>query len=139
MIEGPDERYQIATSLFHCILSASPNEAAYNTYSVRVMEIRIAGSSCRRLQLLFDQIYLLFIFIFLLEDKLLPNTQIELNIEIQKDSNLIWRAGGANCSYFNKTSTFVPRLTFNSEGQKLYMENYLLLKTESLDNAILAF
>ena len=61
MIEGPDERYQIATSAFHCILSGSPNEAACNTYSAGVMEIRIAGSSCRRPQLLFDQIYLLII------------------------------------------------------------------------------
>ena len=32
-----------------------------------------------------------------LEDKLLPNTKIELNLEIERDSNLIWRAGGANC------------------------------------------
>ena len=61
MIEGPDERYQIATSAFHCILSGSLNEAACNTYSAGVMEIRIAGSSCRRLQLLFDEIYLLII------------------------------------------------------------------------------
>ena len=57
MIEGPDERYQIATSAFHCILSASPNEAACNTYSAGVMEIRIAGSSCRQPPLLFAQIY----------------------------------------------------------------------------------
>ena len=61
MIEGPNERYQIATSAFHCILSGSLNVAAYNTYRAGVMEIRIAGSSCRRLQLLFDQIYLLII------------------------------------------------------------------------------
>ena len=54
---GPDERYQIATSAFHCILSASPNEAACNTYSAGVMEIRIAGSSCRRPQLLFDNFF----------------------------------------------------------------------------------
>ena len=61
MIEGPDERYQIATSAFHCILSGSPNEAACNTYSAGAMEIRIAGSSCHWPQLLFDQIYLLII------------------------------------------------------------------------------
>ena len=57
MIESPNERYQIATSAFHCILSGSRNEAAYNTYSAGVMEIRIAGSSCRRPQVLLDQIY----------------------------------------------------------------------------------
>ena len=61
MIDGSDERYQIATSAFYCILSGSPNEAAYNTYSAGVMEIRIVDSSCRRPQLLFDEIYLLII------------------------------------------------------------------------------
>ena len=39
MIEGPDERHQIATCAFHCILNESPNEAAYNTYRAGVMEI----------------------------------------------------------------------------------------------------
>lgn len=29
-----------------------------------------------------------------LEDKLLPKTKIEINFEIEKDDNLIWRAGG---------------------------------------------
>ena len=57
MIEGPDERYQIATSAFHCILSGILNEAAYNTYSAGVMEIRIAGSSCRLPQLLFGNFF----------------------------------------------------------------------------------
>ena len=60
-----------------------------------------------------------------MEDKLLPNTKIELNIEIKKDSNLIWQAG-ANCRVIiTRFQLFVPRLSFNSEGQKLYMENYL--------------
>ena len=45
---------KFATSAFHCILSRSLNEAAYNTYSAGVMEIRIEGSSCRRPQLLFN-------------------------------------------------------------------------------------
>ena len=61
MIEGLDERFHIATSAFHCILSGSLNKAACNTYSQGVMDIRIAGSSCCRPQLLFDQIYLLII------------------------------------------------------------------------------
>ena len=38
-MEGPDERYQIATCAFHFILNESPNEAAYNTYRAGVMEI----------------------------------------------------------------------------------------------------
>ena len=61
-----------------------------------------------------------------LEDKLLPNTKIELNIELESDNNLIWRTGGANCRVvLSRFQLFVPKLTFNSEGQKIYMENYL--------------
>ena len=61
-----------------------------------------------------------------LEDKLLPNTKIELNIEIESDNNLIWRTGGNDCRVIlTRFQLFVPRLTFNSEGQKLYADNYL--------------
>ena len=61
-----------------------------------------------------------------LENKLLPNTKIELNIEIESDGNLIWRAGGAECRVIlTRFQLFVPRITFNSKGQNLYMENYL--------------
>ena len=52
-----------------------------------------------------------------LQDKLLPNMKIDLDIEFEDDKNLIWRQGAAD--------TKIPRLIFNSEGQKLYMENYL--------------
>ena len=66
-----------------------------------------------------------------LEDKLLPNTKIELNIEIDKDNNLIWRKEGADdpaTSYrliITRFQLFIPRLLYNSQGQKLYLENYL--------------
>ena len=61
-----------------------------------------------------------------LEDKLLPNTKIELNIELESDSNLIWRAGGANCRVIlTRFQLFVPRITFNSLGEKFFMDNYL--------------
>ena len=67
-----------------------------------------------------------------LQDKLLPNMKIDLNIEFDDDKNLIWRrTGGADAagtSYrliIRRLQLFVPRLVFNSEGQKLYMENYL--------------
>ena len=60
-----------------------------------------------------------------LEDKLLPNTKIELNFEIESDSNLVFQAG-ANCTVIVKRlQLYIPKLTFNEEGQKLYMENYL--------------
>ena len=61
-----------------------------------------------------------------LEEKLLPNTKIELNIELESNNNLIWRAGGNDCRVIlTRFQLFIPRLTINSEGQKLYMENYL--------------
>ena len=67
-----------------------------------------------------------------LQDKLLPNVRIELQIEIENDKNLIWRGDGqadaAGTSYrliTRRLQLFVPRLVFNSEGQKLYLENYL--------------
>ena len=66
-----------------------------------------------------------------LQDKLLPNTKIDLNIEFDDDKNLIWRqraADAAGTSYrliVRRLQLFVPRLVFNSEGQKLYMEDYL--------------
>ena len=66
-----------------------------------------------------------------LQDKLLPNMKIDLDIEFEDDKNLIWRQGAADAagiSYrliIKRLQLFVPRLVFNSEGQKLYTENYL--------------
>ena len=67
-----------------------------------------------------------------LQDKLLPNVKIELQIEMENDKNLIWRGDGhadaADRTYrliITRLQLFVPRLIFKSEGQKLYLENYL--------------
>ena len=61
-----------------------------------------------------------------LENKLLPNTKIGLNIEIESDGNLIWRAGGNDCRVIlTRFQLFVPRITFNSKGQEIYLKNYL--------------
>ena len=66
-----------------------------------------------------------------LQDKLLPNMKTDLDIEFEDDKNLIWRQGAADAagtSYrliIKRLQLFVPRLIFNSEGQKLYTENYL--------------
>ena len=61
-----------------------------------------------------------------LEDKLLPNTKIELNFEIEKEDNLIWRDGGQRFRVvITRLQLFVPRLVFNSEGNKIYMSEYL--------------
>ena len=61
-----------------------------------------------------------------LEDKLLPNTKIEINFEIEKDDNLIWRTGGNRCRVvITRLQLFVPRLIFNEDGHKIYMKDYL--------------
>ena len=66
-----------------------------------------------------------------LQDKLLPNTKIDLSIEFDDDKNALWRQGAADAggtSYrliIKRLQLFVSRLVFNSEGQKLYMEDYL--------------
>ena len=58
-----------------------------------------------------------------LEDKLLPNTTIEINFEIEKDDNLIWITGGNRCRVvITRLQLFVPRLVFNSEGNKICMK-----------------
>ena len=67
-----------------------------------------------------------------LQDRLLPNVRIEIQIEMDNDKNLIWRGDGhadaADRSYrliVKRLQLFVPRMIFNAEGQKLYLENYL--------------
>ena len=61
-----------------------------------------------------------------LRDELLPSTRLELNLEIESDDNLIWRTGGAACRVMiTKMELIVPRITFNSEGQSLYMNQFL--------------
>ena len=61
-----------------------------------------------------------------LEDKLLPNTKIEINFEIEKDDNLIWRTGGNRCRVvITRLQLFVPRLIFNKDGHDIYMKDYL--------------
>ena len=65
-------------------------------------------------------------FFEILENKLLPNTKIELNIELESDGNLIWRNAGNDCRVIlSRFQLFVPRITFNSKGQELYLQNYL--------------
>ena len=60
-----------------------------------------------------------------LEMNLLPSGRLELNIEIESDANLIWQ-GADNCRVIlTKLQLIVPRITFNSEGQSLYMSKFL--------------
>ena len=58
-------------------------------------------------------------------DELLPNTRVEINFEIESNGNLIWQAGADCRVVITRTQLYVPRITFNSEGQSSYMSQYL--------------
>ena len=63
-----------------------------------------------------------------LRDQLLPHTHLEINLELESDSNLIWRVG-ADCRVeVTKMQLYVSRITFNSEGQSLYASKYITNK-----------
>ena len=60
-----------------------------------------------------------------LKDELLPNTRVELNLEIESDGNLILQAADDCRVIITRMQLFVPRITFNSDGQSLCMSEYL--------------
>ena len=60
-----------------------------------------------------------------LRDELLPSTRLELNLEIESDGNLIWQAGAACRVMIMRMQLVVPRITFNSEGQLLYIDQFM--------------
>ena len=63
-----------------------------------------------------------------MEDELLPSTRLELNMQIESDANLIWQATD-NCRVIiTRMQLIVPRITFNYEGQTLYMQQFLKSK-----------
>ena len=59
-----------------------------------------------------------------LEDQLLPNSKIEIKIEIESDANLSWRTTNDNRVVITKFQLLVPRITFNSKGNELYLTKY---------------
>ena len=60
-----------------------------------------------------------------LEMNMLPSGRVEINIEIESDANLIWQASD-NCRVIlTKMELILPRITFNSEGQSMYMAKFL--------------
>ena len=53
---------------------------------------------------------------------------MEINLELESDANLIFQAG-ANCRVvLTKLQLYVPRITFNSEGQSLYASKFITNK-----------
>ena len=63
-----------------------------------------------------------------LRDELLPNTRLELNLQLESDANLIWQAGADCRVVVTKMQLLIPRITFNSEGQSLYASDYIANK-----------
>ena len=61
----------------------------------------------------------------MLEDELLPNTRVEINLEIESDGNLIWQAGGDCRVVITRMQLYVLRITFNSEGKSSRVSQYL--------------
>ena len=60
-----------------------------------------------------------------LRDELLPSTKLEINLQIESDNNLIWQAGAACRVMIMRMQLVVPRITFNSEGQSLYIDQFM--------------
>ena len=57
--------------------------------------------------------------------ELLPNSRIEIKIELESDADLVWQAAD-NCRVVvTELQLIVPRIVFNSEGKALYMSKYL--------------
>ena len=58
-------------------------------------------------------------------NELLPNSRIELNIDLESDANLVWRVTD-NCRVvLSKFQLIVPRIVFNADGKSLYISKYL--------------
>ena len=60
-----------------------------------------------------------------LHGELLPNSRIELKIDLESDANLVWQAAD-NCRVvLSKFQLIVPRIVFNADGKSLYISKYL--------------
>ena len=60
-----------------------------------------------------------------LHGELLPNSRIELKIDLESDANLVWQAAD-NCRVvLSKFQLIVPRIIFNADGKSLYISEYL--------------
>ena len=122
---NPSYAESVATNEFYFLDTTTsaeerPARATYNK-GFAMRKLLLGASATVNCEIPLDR----YSFFEALEDKLLPNTKIELNIEIEKDANLIFQAAD-NCRVIiTRLQLFIPKLTFNSEGQKLYMENYL--------------
>ena len=109
---------------FHLDTSRSaeerPAQALYNKgFAERKLLLGISNTLTRELPLN------RYSFFEALDRNMLPSGRMELNIEFESDANLIWQ-GADNCRVIlTKLQLIVPRITFNSEGQSIYMSKFL--------------
>ena len=109
---------------FHLDTSRSaeerPAQAAYNKgFAERKLLLGASKTVTRELPLN------RYSFFEALERNLLPSGRLEMNIEIESDGNFIWQAAD-NCRVIlTKLQLIVPRITFNSDGQSIYMSKFL--------------
>ena len=97
-----------------------PAQAAYNK-GFAARKARLGTSSTVTTEITLNR----YSFFERLEDELLPNTRVELIFETEDDKNVVWQAGADCRVIITRMQLIVPRITFNSEGQELYMSTYL--------------
>ena len=60
-----------------------------------------------------------------LHGELLPNSRIELKINLESDANLVWQAADHCRVVLSKFQLIVPCIVFNADGKSLYISKYL--------------
>ena len=68
-------------------------------------------------------------------DKILPNSKVEIILELENDDNIIYRnvstnstpvaAGDARRDIVTKMVLWVPKMFFNQLGEELYLSKYM--------------
>ena len=61
------------------------------------------------------------------ENEIVPNGKISIEIDLESDANIIFRAAGAATGRFviTKWVLWVPKMIFNPAGEKVYVDRYL--------------
>ena len=114
---GTNEYFHLDTNR---VAEERPAQAAYNKgFAERKLLLGASITVTRELPLY------RYSFFEALERNLLPSGRLELNIEFESDANLIWQAADDCRVIITKLQLIVPRITFNSEGQSLYIGKFL--------------
>ena len=60
-----------------------------------------------------------------LHSELLPNSRIEIKIDLESDNNVVWQAADDCRVVLTKFQLIVPRIVFNADRKSLYASKYL--------------